>query len=504
MSQPLNIILIMTDQHRADHVGWHPSTRMRLPNIDRIAQGHAFLNCVTANPVCTPARTALLTGRYTHQIGMLNMSGDLPRGIPTYAQALQKAGYHTAGIGKFHWLQTWKWGAPVGRGVDLAALHAELGSYGFDEVWEATGKQLAIHNSCDWCRHLEARGILDAYRQHAIQSGRNAWNAEQTEFTGEPWPFDEADYVDAVTGDRGVKSLRERPRNKPYFGFFSYCSPHPPLDPPSRFLEQVPVEQDEPFITGGPDDAPLSEGAQARMRKLRRAYKAMLLCVDEQVGRVFQALREEGMWDNTVVIFTSDHGEMLGDHGAFQKMRPQWQSATVPTAIRHPTYLPRARVASVVELTDLTATILDIAGLDPRAALSKDWPAFNAVLPGRSLLPILRGDVPAVREYAFSECSGPSGYWHMIQDRRFKYVRYQPLGLQERLREQLFDLNADPDECHDLSGQAAMVTVMEQARQRLLHVLASTPAAQSRWAPLMGPDGSDEYPLSFSPKERSR
>ena len=156
-----------------------------------------------------------MTGRYTHQIGTLSMSGDLPQGIPTYAQALQKAGYHTAGIGKFHWLQTWQWAAPVGVGVDLAALHDELAGYGFDEVWEATGKQLATHNFCDWCAHLQDKGILDAYRQHAVTRGRNFMTADETEFSGEPWPFEEADYVDIVTADRITESIRNRPQDKP-------------------------------------------------------------------------------------------------------------------------------------------------------------------------------------------------------------------------------------------------------------------------------------------------
>ena len=144
-----------------------------------------FLSCQTVNPICTPARTALLTGRYSRQIGTLAMSGDLPRDIPTYAQALQKAGWHTAGIGKFHWLQTWKWQAPTGHGVDLTALHNELEEYGFDEVWEASGKQLSTHNHCDWCAHLKERGILEAYREHAVGRGRNFGTARQTEFTGE-------------------------------------------------------------------------------------------------------------------------------------------------------------------------------------------------------------------------------------------------------------------------------------------------------------------------------
>jgi arylsulfatase len=254
--QSPNILFIMTDQHRADHVGWHPQARIKLPNLDRLAEGHTFLNCVSANPICTPARTALLTGRYTHQIGTLAMSGDLPRSIPTYAQALQKAGYHTAGIGKFHWLQTWKWGAQNGNGVDLAGLHEELKGYGFDEVWEATGKQLALQNRCDWCVQLEQKGVLEEYRRFAHASGSHfgAMIAQDANYTSEPWPFEEADYVDIATADRVLESLRTRPSDKPYFGFASFCGPHPPFDPPSRFLEMVDENPDEVFVCGAEDD----------------------------------------------------------------------------------------------------------------------------------------------------------------------------------------------------------------------------------------------------------
>lgn len=489
-----NILLIMTDQHRADHVGWHMSSRMRMPNLDRLAEGHVFQNCVTANPICTPARTALLTGRYTHQIGTLAMSGDLPRGIPTYAQALQKAGYYTAGIGKFHWLQTWKWSTPIGQGVNLSALHEELKGYGFDEVWEATGKQLAKNNHCDWCRQLEDKGILDEYRRFMMESGSNfaAMEAKDANYTGDTWPFDEEDYVDIATADRIIANIRNRPQDKPYFCFASFCGPHPPFDPPRRFLDMVLNEPDDTFSENAPGDPRMDEETAVRMRKMRRAYKAMLLCIDEQLGRIFKTLEDEGMWDDTVLVFTTDHGEMLGDHGFFGKQRPQWQAATVPAAIRHPAHLAGASCEHVIELTDLTATILDIAGLDPKIALAKDWPAFNNVIPCRSLMPIIRGETDRVRDYAFCECNT---WWNMIQDDNCKYVRYPAKDDRSEAREFLFDMKTDPEGVCNLAGKADMHPVLDTMRQRLLHILSTTPAAQSRWAPLIGPDGSDEFPI---------
>lgn len=492
--QPPNILFIMTDQHRLDHVGWHPQPRMTMPNLDRLAEGHVFQNCISVHPVCMPARSALLTGRYPHQVGALSMSGDLSRQIPTYAQALQQAGYHTAGIGKFHWLQTWKWSTGPGQGVDLANLHEELKGYGFDEVWEATGKQLAIHNRCDWCVQLEKKGILEEYRRFAHQSGTHfgAMTAQDANYTCEPWPFDEEDYVDVATATQAIQSLRERPDDKPYFGFISFCGPHPPFDPPPRFLEQVEEESDEVFVSGAAYDAAMDDETIARMRRARRSYRAMLRCLDEQIGRLWEELDRQAMWDNTVIIFTTDHGEMLGDYGFFGKQRPLWQAVTVPTAVRHPSHLDGRSCDSVIELTDLTATILDIAGLDPKAALAKDWPAFNDRIPCRSLMPVIRGEAERVRDYAFSECDAR---WNMIQDERYKYVRYPADDDASPAREELYDVKADPDCLDNLAGNAGIEQVLAPMRERLLHILSTTPAAQTRWAPLMKPDGSREYPL---------
>ena len=160
--KPKNILLLMTDQHRTDHVGFHPRAKMATPNIDRIAEGIGFTHCITVNPVCTPARTAMLTGKYSRQIGMLAMGGDLSLEHPTYPRALQKAGYYTAAIGKLHYLQTWPWSTPRGKGLNLVKLKEEIKKFGFDHLWESSGKQLALRNYCDYCDHLQKKNLLDA------------------------------------------------------------------------------------------------------------------------------------------------------------------------------------------------------------------------------------------------------------------------------------------------------------------------------------------------------
>lgn len=474
-----NILLLMCDQLRNDHVGWSPRSRMETPNLDRIAEGTAFQRCLTTNPVCTPARCSLLTGRYTRQINMLTMSGDLSRDIPTYPQALQRAGYTTAGIGKFHWLQTWPWQTPRGEGVDLVALEEQLKGYGFDHVWECSGKQLSLKNYCNYGRHLEEKGLLEAFRDHVESSGANHNEAEAVEFTGDPWPLPEEDYPDIVTADRMLDWLDENAgQDQPFFLFGSFVSPHQPLDPPQRYLDQIPYEEVDDFVVGE-DERPLTRATRERMWRLRRAYKAMVRLIDDQVGRIFQKLEEKGVLDDTVILFVADHGEMLGDHNRFQKSIHWHQSSVVPLAVRHPDHLCHGNVTTPVSLVDVTATILDAAGLDPREALSKDWPAFQDRIPGRSLLPVVRGETGAVREFAFCE---HDAQWSLLHSKDYSYVRLHGED-PDRPVERLYDLTADPDERHDISNEPDNAERLAWHRNRLLHTFESYPPAQTSWAP---------------------
>ena len=474
---PLNILVIMTDQLRADHCGFLPGAKVDTPNLDLLAGSGSFSNCITANPICTPARCALLTGKYTHQIGMVAMSGELSPQHPTYPRALQQAGYHTMGVGKFHFWQGWPWGQARGEGYDLTALTADAEAYGFDQVWEAAGKQLAVRSRCEHYAHLENKGLGDPYRDFVESEGKNSKQAAATVFTGKPWPFADEDYVDHMITDQVIHHLRERPKGKPFLMFASLCSPHPPFDPPARYLDGVLYEEVDDFI---PTDPPMDMETKKRLWRMRRAYRALVLMIDTQVGRMLAALREEGVFDDTMIVFTTDHGEMLGDHGCMQKQSYYASSARIPLAIRHPHYLtetPRV-IPAPVELTDVTATILDAAGLDPQASLSLPWPAFNNRVPARSLLPILRGETERVRDIAFSECQDE---WQMLQSDRHKYVR---LVQSDGPNEKLFDLQNDPDELADLASDPEQADTLAWFRQQREALIDRTPPAQLNCLPL--------------------
>lgn len=480
MKKPPNILFLMSDQLRADHVGWTPGARLKTPHLDRIAEGTAFHHCLTSNPVCTPARCSVMTGRYTRQINMLRMSGDLSRDIPTYPQALQKAGYKTAGIGKFHWLQTWPWGTPRGEGLDLVALKEDLKGYGFDHVWECSGKQLSVQNYCDYAKYLDDKGQLESFRDHVLSRGKNNNIAKHVEFTGEPWPLADEDYPDIVTTNRIVDWLDgQKESDKPFFLFGSLVSPHQPLDPPQSYLEQIPYEEEDNFVTGN-DEEPLDNKTKRHMWKLQRSYKAMVKLVDDQIGRILDQLERMGELENTIVLFVADHGEMLGDHGRFQKSIHWHQSAVVPCAIRHPEFLADNHITTPVELVDLTATILDLAGLDPQAALSRDWPAYQDIIPGRSLMPIVKGETDRIRDFAFCEYQND---WSMLHSDRYSYVRY-PTDDPDAPREFLFHLKSDPNECRNLSQNPDYADTLAWHRNRLIHLMETHPPAQTSWAPL--------------------
>ena len=477
-----NIIFLMADQLRLDCTGFSGSGKLKTPNIDRIAEGIAFTGCRTINPICTPARTGLLTGRYSHQIGTLAMSGDLSLSIPTYPQALRHAGYFCAGIGKFHFLQTWKWNTGRNRGINLYELEDKIKEYGFDYVWESSGKQLARQNYCHYCKYLDDLGLLEKYRDFVDSAGANYLVLDGYDIkneNGAVWPLEEKHHVDVITADVIVDQIKKRPGDKPLFIFGSFCSPHKPFDPPQRYLDMI-QDEDLDLIPG---DIEISEAIRTKLQMLQRSYLATIKLVDDQIGRVLETLESEGILDDTVLLFTCDHGEMGGDHCLKQKSSFYKESVRVPAAIRHPDHLNQRTSNSPVEITDLTATILDIAGLDPVRALSIEWPAFNNRIPCRSLMPLVNGSSNSIRDFAFSECKGQ---WNMIVDERWKYVRLLEYNAPGEYEELLFDMENDPNELINLADTPKGNYIIQKYRNRRDWIMDTTPPCQTSWAPLMG------------------
>lgn len=494
-----NILLLMTDQQRADQTGAYG---FDTPNLDALARRASF-DCRTVDPICTPARCALLTGRYPRQVGMVTMSGDLDPQIPTMPQALQKAGYTTYGIGKFHFLQTWPWGTGRGEGWDFLKNEVEMKKFGFDFVWETAGKQQLLQNYDHYCAHLDEKGLLEGYRDFVeVSGGANGDTADHNYDKTLPFPFDEEEYVDAVTGRIARERLENHPSDKPFYMFVSFCGPHKPYDPPARYMDMFPVERSDDFVLE--PGQRLTEDQKEVLYRQRRASKAMLKLIDDQAGRILEVLERRGMLKDTLIAFTSDHGDMLGDHFLIQKGAPWKQSTRVPLYLSLPGTPDAGETGALAELTDLTATILDYAGLDPAAALSRPWPAYNARIPSRSLLPVVRGEAKSIRDFAFCECdfteervgvhnaytrteyqrirgAGRDTAWQMIESPTHKYVKYLGYDAPGAYHEELYDLANDPDELCDVSKDPAQREALICARDRLMYLLDTYPPAQKTW-----------------------
>jgi arylsulfatase A-like enzyme len=366
--------------------------------------------------------------------------------------------------------------------------------YGFDYIWETSGKQLLLRNYCDYAEHLDKKGLLGAFREIQIDSMPNSDDpAVEPWDQALVWPFAEEDHVDIMTADKVLEVLDTRPKDKPFFIFCSFCSPHRPFDPPRRYLDQVPYEQVDDFIPGA---APLSEETKKKLYRFRQYYRALMRLVDDQVGRIFAKLEALNLLDDTVILFTTDHGEMMGDHNHMEKACAYRESVTVPTAIRHPDYLRKTITDAPVELTDLTATMLDVAGLNPQAALAVAWPFGGAAVPGRSLLPLLRGEKDLVRDLAFAEgigthltSAGRSHVrWEMATSQRHKYIRFIDLrnpSPQSYVQEEFYDLVKDPQERVNLIEEPGLQSEIDRYRRYCQYVNDMTPPVQTRWAPIM-------------------
>lgn len=508
-----NILLIMTDQHRNDFVGYMPGARVATPNIDRIAnEGTAFAACQSPDPICTPARTALITGRYPRQIGTLTMAGDLYPQIPTFMQALQKNGYETYGVGKFHYQQSFQWGTSIHTGINMVKNKALAKEYGYDHTFEVSGKSLMLNNYCCYADYLNKKGLLQTMENYIIASGTNSDYPSHNFDPAQPSPLPEEDYVDHVIGRKARKYLDALPAEKPFFMLVSFCSPHRPYDAPQRYLDMYPEESKNDYDLQKGEC--LSPEERRRLDRQIRNYKAMITLVDDEVGALLDKLEEKNLQDDTLVIFTADHGDMQGDHYRLQKAFPWKQCTTVPLAIRAPGCRANGLIKAPVELTDVAATILDYAGLDPTAALSKSWPAYNDVIPCRSLLPIVRGSCRKVREYSFSETDYTedqdwkslkavnaaggdiplraervdplrTSMWQMLQTEDYKYIKYLKYVKAGEYHEELYDLRSDPEELHNIAEEKSSEPILLRFREELTFVLDRYGMpAQKAWTPI--------------------
>ena len=421
-----NILFLFPDQHRWDFTESTPGMPVRMPHVEALARrGVRFRQAIANSPLCAPSRATLASGRNYRRCRVLNNSVDYPLDQPTVYQRLRDAGYRVAGVGKFDLHKvTPEWGLDGQRC---------LPEWGFTDGVDNEGKWQGVIHGAEaprgpYFKFLHDRDLVRAHAEDFYRRGRP--NRQATNYgTTWPTPLPEDAYCDNWIGGQGIKVLREIPLDAPWFMQVNFTGPHDPMDVTERMYERWSgVEFPQPI-------ANTQHGPEFHDR-VRRNYAAMIENIDRQIGDLLEVIAERGELDNTIVIYTSDHGDMLGDQDLWEKCRYQHGSLAVPLVIAGPGIDGGGESTALATINDFTATFLDYAGADPLPGMD-----------GRSLRPLLEGATTEHREVAFSGVTydNPNQQidldWDLAWDGRYKLVQDHKSG-----RTLLFDLESDPDE----------------------------------------------------------
>jgi len=432
ISEKINILFIMSDQHRGDCIGAAGAGFVETPHLDKLAkEGVLFENAYASVPSCLPARASILTGMSPWRSGQL---GYTP--IPEFKYELPKlfttAGYRTHAIGKNHF-------TPMRNTHGYQTVELE-------EAWYTTIKDA---DKCDYTLWFE---------KNAPEKDINASGLHYTDHRGGVFTYAEDLHPTYWTAERAIQFLESYKKDKPWLLKVSFQRPHPPFDPPRRWLDyyrnvnipkaKVGIWAEEKY---GDKTGSLAElknptsgnFSNEEIESSRRAYYAAISFVDEQLGRVLEVLDQRGEFENTLIIYTSDHGDMMGDNHMWRKCRPYEGSTRIPMIVRWPENLQlmakRGLVRDeLVELRDVLPTFLDVAGMQK-----------PQIMDGASMLDILRGKPGRkILDLEHSQIYEKDNAWVALTDGRYKYIYFTLTGQQ-----QLFDLQNDPHELYDLASE---------------------------------------------------
>ena len=432
-----NFLFVLSDQHRHDWLGCAGAVPVRTPNLDALAAGGTrFTQVYCASPVCGPSRACLASGLDYDRCGVPNHAANYPIERQTYYRSLRDAGYHVMGCGKFDLHKaTHDWG------IDGQHL---LKEWGFSAGIDNAGKRDALsgtpqHPRDPYLQYLAERGLAEAHIAD--------FKSRQDYLSTQPTPLDDAAYCDNWIGRQALRLLHEKPVGQPWHLVVNFAGPHEPMDVTAAMHE---------WYRSTPVSFPLPVDSDPRYtpeqhQQVRSNYGAMVQNIDRWVGVFLQQLRDRQELENTIVVYSSDHGEMLGDHRRWGKCVPYEASVRVPLIVAGPGVRRGVVVDSLASHIDIGATFLDYAAADP-------LPDVDC----RSLRPQLTGEMSVSRTHVLSGL----GSWRMIFDGRFKLaVGFQAaMTTPEIMRQRkigsqtlLWDLDVDPAEIHDLSADQPAV-----------------------------------------------
>lgn len=421
MPENRNVLLICTDHWPAHLLGAAGHEAVQTPTLDELCRnGTRFTNAYSECPVCIPARRTLMTGTAsrTHGDREFKVLEPMPD-LPTLAQTFRVGGYQAQAVGKLH-------------------VFPQRDRIGFDDVLLAEEGRPILGAIDDYDLWMGDQGHAGQSFAHGMSNNEYAWR---------PFHMEERFHVTNWTTQSMCRQIRRRDPTRPGFWYLSYVAPHPPLVPPQAYLDlyrDIPID---PPVSGSWSRefeslphylkviaSKWQHVSQEEILRIRRAFYASCTHVDHQLRLVIGTLREEGLLDNTIILFTSDHGDMLGNHGLWAKRLYYQQSANVPMILLGAKGDDRVPADStsdrLVGWQDVMPTLLELAGL----------PAPPSV-DGQSMIS------GAGRRYLYGECGEGVKSSRMIREGDWKYI-YYPCGNVS----QLFNLRTDPLETADLSA----------------------------------------------------
>ena len=459
-NQP-NIVYLFSDQHRHDAMGCAGNDVVQTPTLDRLAdEGLRFSRTYCQSPICVPSRASVITGLHCHQHGNYhNFMGDLDPEWPTMMKQLQKAGYFTSLFGKTHFWSPTRDMIKEGQIFDCREKDELIQRFGFDVAIEEYDRYLHCFPNVltHYTEYLKSKGVWEKYAEQIRAINRltpHHWDAVTS-------PLGQEDDLTSFIGDRSIDWLKSYEGDKPFFMMTSFVQPHVPLmaDPiwadyyKDKNIKRGPKEAPEvPNEIWGENLAMCQGHSHSELLTDEyvlagaRQYYAMISLIDEKIEEIIGVLEEKGILENTWILYSADHGEMLGDHNLMAKMNYYRSSVQVPALIRPSQGMVGRVEDGLTESIDLTATILDIGGAEP---LERSI--------GQSLLPFVEGN-GTPKEAAFSAITGRNNRTYtMTATERYRYT----LETDSWTPCEFFDLQEDPDELNNLVNDESAQGLMK-------------------------------------------
>ncbi len=464
-----NILFLVADQHNAKVLGCEGHADVKTPHLDRMArEGCRFKNAITQNPICTPSRVSFLSGQYPHNHGYYSLSGPNPGGLPNIFGHFRRAGYFTAAMGKIHCPEYW--------------VEDDCDVFHESNSWQAGS---VVGRSAAYTGFLRERGV-EELEDHILLPEFGERGRQSVDSRPSPLRFDESQ--EGWLADTAIETMRNAAeRQQPFLLHVSFPRPHQCTTPCQEFWDlyeaealSLPPNADYDLAMAGKAPHMIASAQRwregdwqllepktfegGRRRKLH-GYLGAVSQVDAAVGKLLDHIRDSGQAENTIVVYTSDHGDYAAEHGIMEKAPGICSDAITraPLIWWAPGRIEAgARISDVVELVDISNTLCALAGID--AMETSD---------GRDLAPMLAGESgdserPGVTEFAWSK-SVRKGQYRLVHYPRAMFPDEYPDGFGE-----LYNLAADPWEMRNLYFEAAYASTVRDLRDELLEWLITT------------------------------